>query len=208
MKDMSYILLFINAIVVALMAMYVFENERRMRELSTDQELSTLEKELNVLKLERKKLEIRKAIQEEKEYTSKLQVSKQAADKTPLEGYGMSYRYFDEMAQTYCLSQIQASAFVFAIRRDCPGIAPTCNDICKDAKDDMLNAINQQRKDVACFNAINIRKDHAKLQLNPNHNQPDAGKISMITYGYGIGGCTWTPNHCGPNYCCCKAFNN
>ncbi|VDI30859.1 Hypothetical predicted protein [Mytilus galloprovincialis] len=158
MKDMSYILLCINAILVALMAMYVYENERRMRELST--------------------------------------------------GYGMSYRYFDEMAQTYCSSQLQASAFVFAIRRDCGGIAPTCNDICKDAKDDMLNAIGQQRKDVACFNAINIRKDHAKLQLNPNHSQPDAGKISMITYGYGVGGCTWQPNHCGPNYCCCKAFNN
>ncbi|VDI30862.1 Hypothetical predicted protein [Mytilus galloprovincialis] len=206
MKDMSYILLCINAILVALMAMYVYENERRMRELSTG--TVNFRKRTQCVKIRKEEIEIRKAIQEEKDYISKLQVSKQAADKTPVEGYGMSYRYFDEMAQTYCSSQLQASAFVFAIRRDCGGIAPTCNDICKDAKDDMLNAIGQQRKDVACFNAINIRKDHAKLQLNPNHSQPDAGKISMITYGYGVGGCTWQPNHCGPNYCCCKAFNN
>lgn len=70
-------------------------------------------------------------------------------------GYGMSYRYFDEMAQTYCSSQLQASAFVFAIRRDCGGIAPPCNDICKDAKDDMLNAIGQQRKEYVYRTKVN-----------------------------------------------------
>ncbi|XP_052089541.1 uncharacterized protein LOC127726268 [Mytilus californianus] len=204
LKDMSYVSVFINAIVVALMAIYVYQNERRMGEHATDQELSSLEKEFNVLKLERKKIEIRKAIQEETDYINKLQFSEQSAGNTPLKG--LNYNYFDEMAQTYCSSRLPDPAFVFAIRRNCHGIAPTCNDICRDANDDMLNAINHGRKNVACFDAIKIRKDHTKLQINPNNVQPDAGKISTVTYGYGMGGCTWTPNHCGPNYCCCKAF--
>ena len=59
---------------------------------------------------------------------------------------------------------------------------------------------------VACYDAFNIRKDHPMLAINPSGAQPDAGKLNMVTYGYGSGGCTWKPNHCGPNYCCCKAF--
>lgn len=64
------------------------------KELIQDQELSTLEKEVNVLKLEKKKIEIRKAIQEEKDYISKLQVSEQTADKTPLKGEFNGIIYF------------------------------------------------------------------------------------------------------------------
>lgn len=34
MKDMSYVFFFINAIVVALMAIYVYENERKIEKMS------------------------------------------------------------------------------------------------------------------------------------------------------------------------------
>ncbi|CAG2201618.1 unnamed protein product [Mytilus edulis] len=202
MKDMSYVLLFINAIVVVLMAMYVYQNERRMRELSTDQELSTLEKEVNVLKLEKKKIEIRKAIQEEKDYISKLQVSEQAADKTPLKvllpkRYDGTLTYnYDEMAQSYCASL--SSGWVFALRRDCARGADTCNNICASAKNLILASVSNQRTRVSCFDAYRVD--------NPSTAQPDSNTVFLRTHGYGSGGCTWEANHCGPNYCCCKAF--
>ncbi|VDI84115.1 Hypothetical predicted protein [Mytilus galloprovincialis] len=52
---MSYLLVFINAIVVALMAMYVYENERKMEKMSTRHDLT--EKEIDVLKIEAKRKE-------------------------------------------------------------------------------------------------------------------------------------------------------
>ncbi|XP_063416843.1 uncharacterized protein LOC134699088 [Mytilus trossulus] len=55
LKDMSYLLIFINAIVVALMAMYVYENERKMEKMSTKQDLT--EKEIGELKTEAKRKE-------------------------------------------------------------------------------------------------------------------------------------------------------
>ncbi|XP_063413595.1 uncharacterized protein LOC134696004 [Mytilus trossulus] len=117
----------------------------------------------------------------------------------------LSYNYFDEMAQTYCTSQGKGN-WVFAIRRDCNGIAPTCNSICSGAKHDMLKSIKDQRNSVACFDAYQVRKQHAHLRHDSTNTQPDAGKVNMVTYGYGSKGCSWRPNHCGPNYCCCKAF--
>ena len=121
-----------------------------------------------------------------------------------INGYGLSYNYFDEMAQSYCASN--SHGFTFALRRDCGGRAPTCQNICKNAASSLLASIGNQRRNVACYDAFNIRKNHPLLAINPSHAQPDAGKLNMVTYGYGSGGCTWTPNHCGPNYCCCKAF--
>ncbi|KAH3892041.1 uncharacterized protein LOC127856847 [Dreissena polymorpha] len=118
--------------------------------------------------------------------------------------YGLSYNYFDEMAQTYCASK--SDGWVFSLRRDCAGVAPTCNDICASASGEILRTISNQRNKVACFDAFNINKGHNQLRANPANSQPDAGKVSFATYGYGSGGCTWTPNHCGPNYCCCHAF--
>jgi hypothetical protein len=43
---------------------------------------------------------------------------------------------------------------------------------------------------VACYDAFNIRKNHPMLAINPSDAQPDAGKLNMVTYGYGSGGCT------------------
>ncbi|KAH3746805.1 uncharacterized protein LOC127848491 [Dreissena polymorpha] len=121
-----------------------------------------------------------------------------------IDKYGLSYNYFDEMAQNYCAAK--GDGWVFSIRRDC-NVAPTCNDICASAKTDILRTINNQRTNVACFDAFRIIKDHRQLLPNPADSQPDAGKVSFATFGYGSGGCTWRPNHCGPNYCCCKAFD-
>ena len=59
---------------------------------------------------------------------------------------------------------------------------------------------------VGCFDALSVQKNHVKLSIDTTFRQPDAGKVSMVTYGYGDDGCTWKPNHCGPNYCCCKAI--
>lgn len=41
---------------------------------------------------------------------------------------GLSYNYFDEMAQNYCAAK--TDGWVFSIRRDCFGVAPTCNEMC------------------------------------------------------------------------------
>ena len=63
---------------------------------------------------------------------------------------------------------------------------------------------------VACFGAIHIGKQHNKLQPDVSKYQPNAGEVSLYSYGYGThdNGCTWPANSCGPNYCCCKAFNS
>ena len=120
-----------------------------------------------------------------------------------VEQYSLSYNYFDEIAQSYCAGSHKF--WTFAVRRDC-SVAPTCNDICKNAAKNILSQIGNQRDKVACYDAFHIQKGHPVLRANPGHAQPDAGLVNMGTYGYGAGGCTWKPNHCGPNYCCCKAY--
>ncbi|XP_063415621.1 uncharacterized protein LOC134697340 [Mytilus trossulus] len=116
----------------------------------------------------------------------------------------LTYNYFDEMAQSYCASR--SLGYVFSLRRNCAGRANTCEEICAGAKTELLASINYQRKRVKCFDAYHISKYHSKLRDNPSSWQPDAEKVNLKTYGYGNGGCTWKANHCGPNYCCCKAY--
>ncbi|KAH3830321.1 uncharacterized protein LOC127877379 [Dreissena polymorpha] len=112
--------------------------------------------------------------------------------------FGLSYNYFDEMAQNYCAAK--GEGWVFSIRRDCFGIAPTCNNMCAAAKTDILSAMGIQVTKAGCFDGVFIIKDHKQLLPNPVNSQPVAGRASLITYGYGVGACTWGPNHCGPNY--------
>ncbi|XP_060601615.1 uncharacterized protein LOC132754883 [Ruditapes philippinarum] len=120
-----------------------------------------------------------------------------------VEHYSLSYNYFDEIAQSYCASR--SLGRVFAIRRNCAN-APTCLTMCANAKLSILRSISYLRQSVKCYDAFQIRKNHPLLKANPGVDQPDSGKVNMVSYGYGSGGCTWRPNHCGPNYCCCKAF--
>ena len=61
-------------------------------------------------------------------------------------GLGLSYNYYDETAQTYCASRLSQPGFVFAIRRDCEGTAPTCNALCQQVKAAALKTIDNQRK--------------------------------------------------------------
>jgi len=61
-----------------------------------------------------------------------------------INGYGLSYNYFDEMAQSYCASN--SHGFTFALRRDCNGIAPTCQNICKKAANRLLASIGYQKR--------------------------------------------------------------
>ncbi|KAH3879919.1 uncharacterized protein LOC127880728 [Dreissena polymorpha] len=117
----------------------------------------------------------------------------------------LSYNYFDEMAQNYCAAK--GTGWTFSLRRDCGGVGPTCNDICTSATTEILTTTRNQQTKVACFDALYINKHHNKLVDNPTLSQPDAGKVSFATYGYGGSGCSWRPNHCGPNYCCCRAFS-
>lgn len=60
---------------------------------------------------------------------------------------GLSYNYFDQIAQTYCQGRF-VPGWVFAVRRDCRGVAPTCNDICATAKSDILATIEFQRNEL------------------------------------------------------------
>ena len=61
-------------------------------------------------------------------------------------GSGLNYNYLDEMAQTYCTSKNPTPAYVFAIRRNCLGVAPRCNAICQTAKGEMLKNTGFRRK--------------------------------------------------------------
>ena len=62
-------------------------------------------------------------------------------------GIGLSYNYFDEQAQSYCLAKTPSPSFVFAIRRDCAGrVAPTCHVICRKARSQMVKASYNQLK--------------------------------------------------------------
>ncbi|XP_052788240.1 uncharacterized protein LOC128223040 [Mya arenaria] len=110
------------------------------------------------------------------------------------------------MAQSYCAAKVPGAEWVFALRRDCT-MAPTCNTICANAKASILSTISNQRKSVGCFDAFNVIKSHPILIPNAEFDQPDSGKVNLGSYSYGSGGCTWRANHCGPNYCCCKAYN-
>ncbi|XP_045183519.2 uncharacterized protein LOC123541956 [Mercenaria mercenaria] len=127
-----------------------------------------------------------------------------------VETYSLSYNYNDEVAQSYCASK--GTGWVFAIRRDCEK-APRCKEMCNNVKKEILESIGNARNrqngcvtSVSCFDAFQIKKSHPVLKVNPSHQQPDSGKLNLGTYGYGSDGCTWGPNHCGPNYCCCKAY--
>ncbi|XP_071181292.1 uncharacterized protein [Mytilus edulis] len=62
---MSYLQVFINAIVVALMAMYVYENERKMEKMSTKHDQT--EKQLDVLKMVAKSTELKLSTKAETE---------------------------------------------------------------------------------------------------------------------------------------------
>uniref|UniRef100_A0A7M5XBV8 Uncharacterized protein n=1 Tax=Clytia hemisphaerica TaxID=252671 RepID=A0A7M5XBV8_9CNID len=120
--------------------------------------------------------------------------------------HGLSYNYYDEIAQSYCASRYKQPAFIFAIRRDCAGVGPPCIEICKKATPEAIKTINYQQKNLACFDALSINKKHNHLAIDTTSRQPDAGRVAMTTYGYGMGGCVWKANHCGPNYCCCRAY--
>ncbi|XP_035668727.1 uncharacterized protein LOC118410924 [Branchiostoma floridae] len=114
------------------------------------------------------------------------------------------YNYYDELAQSICTAASSRPAYVFALRRDCQGTAPTCNDICRSARADMRAAINNQASVAECFDAVHVTKNRPSLLPNPTGLQPDAGRVGLVTYRYHQGGCSWRPNHCGPNYCCCR----
>ena len=49
--------------------------------------------------------------------------------------------------------------------------------------------------------------DHSRLAPNPGPGQPDAGLLNLVTISYDPDGCTATGSDCGPNYCCCIAYN-
>ncbi|XP_060557428.1 uncharacterized protein LOC132717867 [Ruditapes philippinarum] len=119
-----------------------------------------------------------------------------------VENDSLNYNYFDEMAQTYCASK--SPGWVFAIRRNCDN-APTCHDICASATSSILGSIDRIDS-VSCCDAVQIKKNHPVPKANSEEDQPDSGKVNLFSYGYGPRGCTWRPNDCGPNYCCCKAF--
>ncbi|KAL5015481.1 hypothetical protein ScPMuIL_009751 [Solemya velum] len=134
----------------------------------------------------------------------------------------IDYSLYDAIAQTFCTSASDVPAFVFAVRRNCVGVTPTCKDICAGLQSEMLSDVNNSRRRswlnlgvfnnraedslrFDCFDAIQVVKQRTRLQDNPGHNQPDERKLGLKTYRYYHGGCTWKPNHCGPNYCCCRA---
>ncbi|CAH1246793.1 Hypp7778 [Branchiostoma lanceolatum] len=119
-------------------------------------------------------------------------------------GHTGYYNYYDEVAQSICTAASSRQGWVFALRRDCLGTAPTCYNICQSARADMEEAISYNGRGSECFDAVNIAKNRPSLRPNPGDRETDAGKVGLVTYRYHQGGCSWAPNHCGPNYCCCR----
>ncbi|XP_019616052.1 PREDICTED: uncharacterized protein LOC109463632 [Branchiostoma belcheri] len=114
-----------------------------------------------------------------------------------------SRNYHDELAQSICTAITNTPSFIFAIRRDCRanGDGLTCDAMCSSRLADMRLAVYGQGSTSACIDAVHVYMNRPVLA--PDH-ETDAGKVGLATFRYFSGGCSWTANHCGPNYCCCR----
>ncbi|KAL5016417.1 hypothetical protein ScPMuIL_006006 [Solemya velum] len=119
----------------------------------------------------------------------------------------IEFNDYDMMAQAFCTAATEQPAYVYAVRRNCAGTTPTCNEICTGLYSSIRKDIRYSRDLVECFDAVNVAKRRPTFADNPGSIQPDEKKLGPKTYRYGSGGCTWKENHCGPNYCCCRARN-
>ncbi|XP_035673275.1 uncharacterized protein LOC118413825 isoform X2 [Branchiostoma floridae] len=112
--------------------------------------------------------------------------------------------YRDMLAQSICTAVTDQASDIFAIRRDCRpnyGDGLTCNDMCTSRKAAMIAAVGSRKSTTECFDAIHVYGN--RPVLSSDHNT-DAGKVGPAAFRYLSGGCAFTANICGPNYCCCR----
>ncbi|KAL5015479.1 hypothetical protein ScPMuIL_009749 [Solemya velum] len=79
----------------------------------------------------------------------------------------IDYSLYDAIAQTFCTSASNVPAFVYAVRRNCTGVTPTCKNICANLQSEMLRDVNNSRRRFDCFDAIHVAKKRTRLQDNP-----------------------------------------
>lgn len=111
--------------------------------------------------------------------------------------------YSDEVAQAFCTGHSQG--FVFIRKRNCTS-ALTCNHICESVSEDAVSFLKDTVTRTACFDAVHIYRNVTFLMSEPSGEQSDISKSGILTYGYGLDGCSWKSKKCGPNYCCCRAL--
>ncbi|XP_066286196.1 uncharacterized protein [Branchiostoma lanceolatum] len=101
------------------------------------------------------------------------------------------YNYLDEIAQASCSALARTPHWVWAVPRDCHhGDGMTCDQACASAGQSLLSEVGGGSID--CFDAFYVSRTD----------------LGLRTYHYLHGeGCSWRPDHCGPNYCCCRTSN-
>ncbi|XP_071141099.1 uncharacterized protein [Mytilus edulis] len=113
---------------------------------------------------------------------------------------GLDFASFDKTAHAYCASH--SNGHVFVLRRDCEKTTKDCKAMCTAAKDAIVGTIYHKKDTVACFDAYKVYTH----EYNSTDVMQTTGLVGFHTYGFGPRGCTGSPDHCGPNYCCCVAY--
>ena len=105
----------------------------------------------------------------------------------------------DVIAQSSCAAYMshRPNGWVYAVRRDCNDKAPTCAQVCKDAK---LRAQDTQTASDTRWTCIG--------SIHTYYERPTTGegvipRLGLKQYYYGYNACD---GGCGPNYCCCVPF--
>ena len=127
-------------------------------------------------------------------------------------GDSSHYNYKDVVAQAYCSAKsVVPSHYISAVRRNCdPGEnnPPPCDVICGPSSAFYTSITarfpeaNIDRSN--CFGSLWVMPNHPILAPNPGPGQTDAGLLNMVTISYAADKCDDVG--CGPNYCCCRAY--
>ncbi|KAI8495436.1 hypothetical protein Bbelb_268910 [Branchiostoma belcheri] len=99
-----------------------------------------------------------------------------------------SYNDLTGIAQASCSALATSPHWVWAVPRDCHhGDGMTCDQACASMEQSFLSEVGEGRAE--CSDAFYVSR--TALGLETYHYLRD-------------GGCSWQPDHCGPNYCCCR----
>ena len=126
-------------------------------------------------------------------------------------GESRHYNYKDVVAQAYCSTKsTNPTHYISAVRRNCDPEEDNpqpCDIIC-GTNSTFYNSIAARFPEAIdrsnCRGALWVMMDHPILAPNPGPGQTDAGLLNMVSISYAADKCDDVG--CGPNYCCCSAY--
>ena len=89
------------------------------------------------------------------------------------------------------------NGWVYAVRRECSGGAPTCDAVCTSASLRVQDTQTAGYTTWKCIGSIHVYPDRP---TTGDGVTPKLG-LKQAYYGYNVCG-----GDCGPNYCCCVPF--